>query len=487
MTAPRCPRCGATWDPDRERALCGAKEDGTGCVPATEATMRWCRKHGIEPMSSVRCSLRALELRARKVAAIIVFAVLAVVATIPVQGQQLYCHDPGVCWEYPSPLGLQCATTPNTIPCQVTIPTPTPTPTPTKTPTPAVTPTPYTYTVTEFLKSRDLGYSYVMAMTMLDGAVFLTGGICCPGLPDPALPPGADPNNRLGECQAVIDYAVSPPAHREFVCTSRDSSQMYEVIAAQVAHSDRWRWVVAGENTFRPATAALQVSDQASNVWGFGVQNLTDPWFTWKANVGRVLYPEYARNWPLAILDLDGMRWLYVMRRDLLTQQWSLLRFSWSDAYNMALWTATTQLGAITEALGPIAIDVDGSLVSTIDVESPALKLRMRAAPAGVTVAPMWYPSSAATKIRVVRSRDQGRTWSDTGMVITAPAGKTLWGCGWEHRSGGAATIPWHLLCVISTGKGPEVGDWNGASVRFNGAIAPANFGQKPVLWIKPD
>jgi hypothetical protein len=36
---------------------------------------------------------------------------------------------------------------------------------------------------------------------------------------------------------------------------------------------------------------------------------------------------------------------------------------------------------------------------------------------------------------------------------------------------------------VISTGKGPEVGDWNGASVRFNGAIAPANFGQKPVYW----
>jgi hypothetical protein len=332
------------------------------------------------------------------------------------------------------------------------------------------------YTITQFLNSRDLGYSYVMAMTMLDGALFLTGGVCCPGIGD-----------GIGECQAVIDYTVSPPLFREWVCSYRDSSQMWEVGAAQVAHSDKWKWVLAGENTLRPATGALQTPGQASNVWGFGVQNLTDPWFTWKANVGRLLYPEYAKNWPLAVLDLDGMRWLYVMRLDLLTQQWSLLRYSWPDAYHTALWTTMTQLGAITEPLGPIAIDADGSLISTVDVDPPALKLRMWPAPAGVTVTPMWYPSAAATKVRVVRSRDQGRTWSETGIVINAPTGKTLWGCGWDHKSGGAATIPWHLLCVISTGKGPEVGDWNGASVRFNGATAPANFGQKPVYWIKPN
>jgi len=404
--------------------------------------------------------------------------IVMVVALNVVAQVTQYCHDPVSCWQIPSPIGLTCKAeyvTPT--PCPAPTPTPTPaptapTPTPTKTPTPVVTPTPYTYTVTEFLKSRDLDYSYVMAITMLDGVVFVTGGVCCPGIGD-----------GIGECLAVIDYTVTPPVHREFVCTYRDSSQMWEVVAAQAAHSDKWKWVVAGENTFRPATAALQVPDQSSNVWGFGIQSLTDPWFTWKANVGRLLYPEYARNWPLAILDLDGIRWLYVMRRDLLTQQWNLLRYSWPDAYHVALWTATTQLGAITEPLGPIAIDADGSLISTVDVEPTALATRLIPKPAGVTAGILWYPSSPATKIRVVRSRDQGRTWSDTGIVIKAPAGKTLWGCGWDHKSGGAATIPWHLLCVISTGKGPEVGDWNGASVRFNGALAPVNFGQKPVYW----
>lgn len=362
-------------------------------------------------------------------------------------------------------------------PCPTSTPGPSPTPTRTVTPTPratltpTVTPVQASYTITQFLNSRDLGYSYVMAMTMLDSAVFLTGGVCCPG-----IPPGQS-SSLIGECVAVIDYAVSPPLFREWVCSYRDSAQLWEAVAAQVARSDRWKWVAAGESTFRPATGALQTSAQASNVWGFGVQTLTDPWFTWTANIGRLLYPEYAKNWPLAILDLDGMRWLYVMRLDLLTQQWNLLRYSWPDAYHVALWTATTQLGSITEPLGPIAIDADGSLISTVDVNPLTLKPRMLAA------APTWYPSSEATKVRVVRSRDQGRTWSDTGIVINAPAGKTLWGCGWEHRSGGAAAIPWHLLCVISTGKGPEVGDWNGASVRFGNARAPATFGQVPVFW----
>jgi len=479
MTAPRCPRCGASWDPDRECALCGAREDGSGCVPETEAAMRWCRKHGIEPMTSVRCSLQVLERRGRRVAATVVFAVLAVVAAGQVEAQQLYCHELTGCWAHPSPFGMQCTTTPNTAPCPVTTPTPTATPVPTVTPTPP----PVSYTITEFLKARDLGYSYIMAMTMLDGALFLTGGVCCPGIGD-----------GIGECLAAIDYTVTPPVHREFVCSYRDSSELWEVVAAQVVHSDLDRWVVTGENTRRPATTALQTSGTASHVWGFGVRSITDPNFRWLGGTGTLISPEPLKRWPLAILDLDGIRYLYTMVLPLDSNYYwngqalpmgsfALQRFSWPGAYRTALYTTTTHLAVLKEPLSPIAIDADGSLISTVDVDPPALKLRMRAAPAGITVAPMWYPSSAATKIRVVRSRDQGRTWSDTGIVINAPTGKTLWGCGWDHKSGGAATIPWHLLCVISTGKGPEVGDWNGASVRFNGATVPANFGQKPVIW----
>jgi hypothetical protein len=339
-----------------------------------------------------------------------------------------------------------------------------------------VTPTPVTYTVTEFVKARDLGYSYIMSLTMLDGVVFLTGGVCCPGIGD-----------GIGECESAIDYTVTPPVHREFVCTYRDSSEMWEVVAAQVAHSDLYRWVVAGEHTRRAATGALQASGTASYVWGFGIQSITDRFFSWKSHVGRLLYPELMKRWPLAILDLDGLRYLYTMVLSLepYTGKFALQRFVWPGAYNTALYTTTTNLGELTEPLSPIAIDADGSLVATVDVEPTATIARLIPKPAGVTAGLMWYPSSAATKVRVVRSRDQGRTWSNTGIVINAPPGKTLWGCGWDHKSGGAATIPWHLLCVISTGKGPEVGDWNGASVRFNGAVAPINFGQKPVYWIK--
>jgi hypothetical protein len=391
---------------------------------------------------------------------------------------QQYCWETGGGCHQQPPIGMACYGTLTAIPCPATTPTPTPTPaatpSPTKTPTPAVTPTPYTYTVTEFVKARDLGYTYIMAMTMLDGVVLLTGGVCCPAI-----------GSGIGECLAAIDYTVSPPVHREFVCTYRDSSELWEVVAAQVAHSDVYRWVVAGEHTRRPATGALQASGTASYMWGFGIQSITEPFFSWKSNVGRLLYPEFTKRWPMAILDLDGLRYLYTMTLGLepYTGRFGLQRFSWPGAYHTALYTVTTNLGELAEPLSPIAIDADGSLVATVDVEPTARAARLISKPAGVTAGILWYPSAAATKVRVVRSRDQGRTWTDTGIVINAPAGKTLWGCGWDHKSGGAATIPWHLLCVISTGKGPEVGDWNGASVRFNGAAAPPNFGQKPVLW----
>jgi hypothetical protein len=340
-----------------------------------------------------------------------------------------------------------------------------------------------TYTITEFLKSRDLGYTYVMAITMQNGVAWGNGGVCCPGI-----------GTGIGECLFSIDYNVNPPLFREWVCTYRDSSEMWEVGLVQTASSDEYKWVVTGENTRRPATGALQTSGTASYVWGFGVRSITDPNFRWLGGTGTLISPELLKRWPLAILDLDGIRYLYTMilaldssyyfdGRPIPEGTFALQRLSWPGAYRTAQYTLTTNLTLLTEPLSPIAIDADGSLISTVDVDPPALKLRMRAARAGVTVAPMWYPSSAATKIRVVRSHDQGKTWSDTGIVITAPTGKTLWGCGWEHRSGGAATIPWHLLCVISTGKGPEAGDWNGASVRFNSAVAPSNFGQKPVYW----
>jgi len=357
----------------------------------------------------------------------------------------------------------------------VPIATPTPRPgTPTPTPTPAV------YTVGEFLKSRDLGYTYVMALTMLDGVVWGNGGVCCPGIGD-----------GIGECLFSIDYMQTPPIFREWVCTYRDSNELWEITAPQVARSDSYKWVVAGEATRRAALPALVKSGTASLTWGFGVQSLTERFFTWTQNVGRLFYPEFLKRWPLAILDLDGIRYLYCMTLKLdgpTAGQFALERYAWPSAYHVALYTQTTSLGVLPVPLSPIAIDVDGSLLSTIDVETTASASAagVRASALSMTAHAQWYPSGSSTKVLVMRSLDQGRSWSETGLVIQAPAGKALWGCGFEHKSGGAAVQPLHLLCTLAPlGKGPETGEHIGADVRFASAKVPASWGQKPVLWVK--
>ena len=100
----------------------------------------------------------------------------------------------------------------------------------------------------------------------------------------------------------------------------------------------------------------------------------------------------------------------------------------------------------------------------------------------------MWWPSQGATKVNVLRSKDEGRTWSDTGIQVAAPTGRMLFGCGWAHKSGGAAEQPWLLLCTIGTGKGPDQmpPDWNGGYIAVVGTKLPAGWGKKPVLWKVP-
>ena len=87
--------------------------------------------------------------------------------------------------------------------------------------------------------------------------------------------------------------------------------------------------------------------------------------------------------------------------------------------------------------------------------------------------------------VRIWRSKDEGRTWVNTGIHFDARAGKTLFGCGFAHRSGGAALQPLHLICTEGTGLGPEQSpsNWNAVSVRVTGAKVPTSWGQKPVYW----
>jgi hypothetical protein len=371
--------------------------------------------------------------------------------------QQLYCHEPTICWAYPSPLGLQCSTTPSIIPCSA----PTPVPTVAPTPKPEVQPT---YTITDLFRADAIGYSYVQWMSMMNGVVWGNGGICCPGLPDPAKPPGGDPNNSVGECIFAIDYGVSPPAFKELWCTSRDSTQLWESGSVQVASSDTYKYVVAGVRTYRPATGALQDAWKDGEFWGFGTNEIAGPGWQKARNAATIQHMTGWHFFPQGILDLGGARWLYanvILRGG----GGGLVRFYWPDAWKIALWDSTTNLSATSPGGSGIVIDADGSLI-TADSD--------------------WSGGSIYTSktVRLWRSKDEGRTWVNTGIHFDARPGKTLFGCGFAHRSGGAALQPLHLLCTAGTGRGPDAipSDWNAVSVRVTGAAVPPNFGQKPIF-----
>jgi len=372
-------------------------------------------------------------------------------------GAQQFCHETsGGCFQMPS-VPVACNGTITFMPCPVTSPTPIPTPsatpTPTKTPTPAVTPTPYTYTVTEFFKSRDLGYTYVQWMSMMNNVVWGNGGICCPGIGD-----------GIGECIFAIDYNVSPPAFRELWCTYRDSTQLWESGSVQVASSDTYKYVVAGVRTYRPATGALQDSFKDGEIWGFGANEIAGPGWQKARGAGTIQHMTGWLFFPQGILDLGGARWLYanVLLKD---GGGGLVRFYWPDAWRAALWDPTTNLSPSNPGGSGIVIDADGSLI-TADSD--------------------WSGGNIYTgkTVRIWRSKDEGRTWVNTGIHFDARAGKTLFGCGFAHRSGGAALQPLHLLCSEGSGLGPDAkpSDWNTVSVRVTGAAVPSNFGQKPVF-----
>jgi len=378
-------------------------------------------------------------------------ALLSIVLVLTLQvavagAQQLYCHEPAGCWAYPSPLGLQCTTTPNSTPC----PTPTPIPTATPTPGPVVQ---SAYTITDLFRADTLGYTYVQWMSMVNGVVWGNGGVCCPGIGD-----------GIGECIFAIDYGVSPPAFKELWCTYRDSTQLWESGSVQVASSDTYKYVVAGVRTYRPATGALQDAFKDGEIWAFGSNEIAGAGWQKARNAATVQHMTGCVLFPQGILDLGGARWLYanVLLRD---GSGGLVRFYWPDAWKIALWDSTTNLSATSPGGSGIVIDADGSLI-TADSD--------------------WSGGNIYTGkvVKIWRSKDEGRTWVNTGIHFDSRVGKTLFGCGFAHRSGGAALQPLHLLCTEGTGKGPDQkpSDWNAVSVRVTGAAVPPNFGQKPVF-----
>ena len=374
---------------------------------------------------------------------IIIFSLFLAVSA----SAQQYCHEPGgTCWQYPSPIGLRCTTTPNNTPCPASTPIPTVTPTP----KPELQPT---YTITPLFTASNLGYTYVQWMSLQNNVLWGNGGICCPGIGD-----------GIGECIFAIDYNINPPVFKELWCTYRDSSQLWESGLVQVASSDTYKYVVAGVRTYRPATGALQDTFKDGEIWGFGSNEIAGSGWQKAKSTATIQHITGCILFPQGILDLGGARWLYAntLYKD---GGGGLVRFYWPDAWRIALWDPSTILSAAAPGGSGIVIDKDGSLI-TADSD--------------------WSGGNIYTgkTVRLWRSKDEGRTWVNTGIHFDARTGKTLFGCGFAHRSGGAALQPLHLICTEGSGKGPDQtpSDWNAVSLRVTGATVPPNWGVRPVL-----
>jgi hypothetical protein len=399
-------------------------------------------------------------------------ALLSIVLVLTLQaavaGAQ-YCRNVvGDCYALGQFTGTTCGSgyTNGATPCPTATPVPTITPTATPTPKAEVQPT---YTITDLFRADALGYSYVQWMSLMNNVLWGNGGVCCPGIGD-----------GIGECPFLIDYNVSPPAFREIWCTYRDSTQLWETGLLQVASSDEHKWVVTGVRTHRPAVPALQDAFKMGEVWGLGTNNLEQVGgVSWqKTKTTGVTFS--MQDWlvfPQGILDLGGTRWLYASVGIRGEPRGQLIRLVWPGAYRTAQWDFSSYLSKADPAgyntpitnnwpgLNGIVIDTDGSLIGTDND---------------------WASGNAygGRFVRLWRSKDEGRTWADTGVKFNARAGKTLFMCGFAHKSGGAALVPWHLICVEGTGKGPDQkpSDWNTVSVRVTGAVVPPNFGQKPTF-----
>lgn len=324
---------------------------------------------------------------------------------------------------------------------------------------PAATPTPppvaqYTYTVTQFLKAGDLGYTYIQGLTMFGGVLWGNGGVCCPAI-----------GEGIGECVFSIDYTQNPPVFREWWCTNRDTVELWESCCIQADTTDRWPISVAGVSSRRPPFWPIEDNSWDGQVWGIGAPSISAPWFS-PATVHRdAITITGGRPLPLGWIVLRGHRWLYGQLQ-MSEGAWPIARWDWSDISSWASWSGDAVLTAAANEpplFSGIVLDTDGSLLATTG----------------------WWPAQNNVVVDVWRSRDEGRTWAKTGYRFEAP-GRTLFGCGWEHKPGGAAVVPWHLTCTIGTGLGPDMGDWHAADIRVNGATVPASWGKVPVKWVKP-
>lgn len=324
------------------------------------------------------------------------------------------------------------------------------TPTPTPTPTPSVTPV--AYTVHEFLRSSDIGRTYIQAMSLFNGVLWGNDGVCCPSI-------GQGP----GECIFAIDYTQPTPAIHEAWCTYRDTTELWESGSVQVDLTDYGPLVVGGL-TRRPADWRLGSAPRNVSMWTMSAGSGNTRWFLQALRRDAQLNPQIYAYFPLGLVRVFGIEYLYAESVDLAGDIY-LKRFFWSEAYGALMWDSAFSPGKRLMHFTSIAVDDDNSLIALTG----------------------WYPDQTNTTIGLWRSTDEGKTWTNTGQTWEAPAGRTLFGCGFDRTQGGRAVKPFHLVCTIGTGKGPDQmpSDWNAAEIISEGGASIPHSDVLPV-YVEP-
>jgi hypothetical protein len=377
-------------------------------------------------------------------------------ATPTPAGTQLYCHTTGgLCFAYPSPIGLSCDTTPNSTPCAVA--TPTPTATQTATPVPAITQP----TIITVKLGLPVAWTYTQGLSLFRGVLWGNAGNA-PGTTYP------------GECIFSVDYTRDPPPFRVWTCSGLtpdtwetgypkvgDDAQsgLGAIIVTWIETHSVPPW---GQSNGAPTRYGSLSMLRAMPRGGAGTFAVDDP----NAYISRDAISEsQAWLWPLAWLNIGGQRMLYVghVSTHWGTLQNCLVRYFMPQG-NAQQWMDSASFPPVNypmASISDIAIDADGSLIATETL------------------------GENATATQIWRSLDEGHTWAIAATILAQPGG-SLFDCHFAHGAGGAAQVPWLLTCNSTPPTGNwQNGGWGVVTVAWPGAVFPDYWGKSPAAPVQ--
>ena len=459
--------------------------------------MRWCRAHGIEPVTAERRSLQAWRRRLRVAAAAMALAGLLAAAA----HAQQFCHETGGgCHQMP-PFGSTCDGTLNSIPCPAV--SPTPTAVPTATPAATATPTPlpgsalWTWLIKGYLFPMGLpngwNYGQWVALNTSYGEVTSNYGKCCTDTGE-------------GEILATIGFGRNPPQIRQWFKTY-ETPRQFEVIGATPFDGTKRAIVFATtERWWNLPTSSGSAAALSSTVAGQKRVGVRPPWGPLRAP--RVVSPTGMTATAQEVADFHELHVGYVRYTDLNDPR-PEIEFRWIVEPDTQLWP-----------LGMMRIGGVPYLYVKRDKKDGADDLvRYRGEPPNTAVldpdfvcaAPPWIEDIGFLPYREIliavgnadyanrtvdlyESRDQGRSWlpavfpsvgAGNGQ-ITAPSG-ALWMCKLAKDGNGWITEPFVLTCMRSAKGGFVTEDpWLPFWLAWPSSRMQLTWGLQPIPWRSP-